>query len=364
MKHHSAMLWLLGLLASLLLPAMARAFCQSNQLNIGSGSTTLTSPADRQIGQQIPNWTGSVTNQNVFQMDVALGVGSGCSGSPGADLAYADPLGVPTGMTYTDPSTGKSYTVYRTNEDDIGYIVGIRDYKAPASAEMPLNAAGTQTYPYSGSSTGAQSTIGYQARVLLIVTKRLRNGSHTISPMQIAKLWVKNSAGNTVPSANYLVLNQITLSANASGCTVNAPQDLVIDMPDVAIGTTDLAQVSSGTFVVYLMCDAGVTVYATLTDMSNPGNTSTILHPNANATAQGLGIQLYKKGESVPTAYGPDSSAPGNTNQWFVAGSASAPGTSYGIPFVAKYAILPGYGLNNIKGGYFEAAASITFSYQ
>lgn len=365
--------WLLGLIVLLLMPTIAHATCNSHDISLGNiASPSLTTPANHfYIGTQIGSWSTETSDATIFDVQSVPGVGGGCGfqGNWGAiDYGFADALGTPTGVIYTDPSNGKTYPVYATGVDDIGYVVGIRDYRATnLSTEIPLNVGTNQTYP-TATLSGAVNVLGYRVRLLFIATGPLKGGNHTIPGTNVARLWARNAGNNYVPPAVYVTLPAVTITVKALGCVINAPKDQVIDMPTVAIGTTDLTQAEKY-FEVGVMCDAGVALYATLTDMSNPSNTDTILRPNANSVAQGVGIQLFKKYESVPLAFGPDSSAAGNPNQWFVAGSASASATGYVIPFSARYVILPEYqvgatGYKGIKPGYFEAAASITFSYQ
>ncbi|WP_201312562.1 fimbrial protein [Dyella sp. EPa41] len=360
------------MIALLLWPALAHANCSSTPLHISAASMpTLTGPADQNpVGKQIGSWGGTVSERNVFQMDWFGGIGNGCTNNDhGADFGYADSVGASANMKYEEPTTHKFFDVYQTGVDGIGYVVGIRDFNATNLAnEIPLNVGTNQTFPFPGSLNTA-NTIGYQVRLMFVATGRLKSGTYTIPSINVARLWVKNNNANaTVPAPTYVTLNATTITVKALGCTIYAPRDQVINMPAVAIGTTDLTQ-AEAYFEVGVTCDAGVALYATLTDMSNPGNTSTILRPNAHSQAQGVGIQLYKKFESVPVGFGPDSSAAGNTNQWFVAGSATASANAYTIPFNAKYVVLPEHvvgatGIKGVKGGYFEAAASITFSYQ
>ncbi|KVW42725.1 hypothetical protein WK95_13500 [Burkholderia ubonensis] len=84
-----------------------------------------------------------------------------------------------------------------------------------------------------------------------------------------------------------------------------------------------------------------------------------ILSLDRESTATGVGIQLFKFGESTPIKFGPDSSAIGNSNQWYVDASSASP-TLITIPFVAKY-VKNG---PNVVPGSVKAQSTITFSYQ
>jgi type 1 fimbria pilin len=347
------------------LPMAARANCASSNVNISSANNpTLTGPADHNsVGQQIGGWGGVTSLQYVFDMTWLAGMGNGCNSlSAGANFAYAGSMGTPTAVKYVDSTNGKSYDVYATGVPGIGYAVGIRDFNATNSMlEVPLNAGTNQTYPFQ-SGQGAVASIGYQIRVLFIATGRLQAGSYTIPSMQLAKLWVQNTSGYAVPPPSYAILNPTTITVAATGCNVTTPASQIIPMPTVGIGTSDLkAPGSQASFNVAVKCDAGVTVYATMTDVTNPANTGNVLQLAPASTASGVGIQLFKNGDSTPVAFGPDSSSAGNINQWFVGGSVgAAQNAAYSIPFRAKYVQTS----SKVKGGTVEAVATITFSYQ
>ena len=104
---------------------------------------------------------------------------------------------------------------------------------------------------------------------------------------------------------------------------------------------------------------AEVGVYATVTDASDPTNTSNTLTLASNSTAAGVGIQMFRSGETTPLGLGPDSSAKGNTNRWFV-GTASNSGSTFTIPMAANYVKTDPV----IKPGSASARGTITFSCQ
>lgn len=73
------------------------------------------------------------------------------------------------------------------------------------------------------------------------------------------------------------------------------------------------------------------------------------------STASGVGIQV-RNGTTI-IGYGPDSSAAGNTNQWFVTQTGNA---TVNIPLTARY-VQTG---NQVKPGTVKALATFTMSYQ
>ena len=125
------------------------------------------------------------------------------------------------------------------------------------------------------------------------------------------------------------------------------------------IGTTTGDQ----TFQIGLTCSGGslntsTNTYITFTDANQPGNTSTTLSlPSSTGNASGLGLQILNGG--TPIGYGPDSSAPGNTNQWKV-GNIAQGVSAYNIPLTVRY-IQTGA---TVTAGKVTGRATFTLSYQ
>ncbi len=107
-------------------------------------------------------------------------------------------------------------------------------------------------------------------------------------------------------------------------------------------------------FTVGLRCSAGTNVYVTLTDLTDPGNTGNQLTLTSDSTASGVKLRLLKS-NGDPVSFGPDSSAFGNRNQWFLGTSA----TTTGIPLTAQY-----ISTGPVKAGVVKGRASFTLSYQ
>jgi type 1 fimbria pilin len=83
----------------------------------------------------------------------------------------------------------------------------------------------------------------------------------------------------------YLYLGAVTINITASACRLTTGTNTQVLMPTVnanvfnGIGSVSSA---SASFSVGLSCDAGVAVYATMTDASNPGNTGSTLSLSSN----------------------------------------------------------------------------------
>ena len=108
-------------------------------------------------------------------------------------------------------------------------------------------------------------------------------------------------------------------------------------------------------FSVDLSCAAGAQVSITFTDATNPSNTSSVLSLASGSTATGVGIEL-RRASDVKISYGPDSAAPGTTNQWLVG---AAPNGALSIPLSARYVRTTG----TLAAGSVKALATFTMSY-
>lgn len=108
-------------------------------------------------------------------------------------------------------------------------------------------------------------------------------------------------------------------------------------------------------FSVDLSCAAGAQVSITFTDATNPSNTSSVLSLASGSTATGVGIEL-RRANDMKISYGPDSAAPGTTNQWLVG---AAPNGALGIPLSARYVRTTG----TLAAGSVKALATFTMSY-
>lgn len=155
----------------------------------------------------------------------------------------------------------------------------------------------------------------------------------------------------------------VTLPGNDSyirvpACTVTTPS------PNVPLGTiraralTGIGSTTGETpFPITLNCPkTGSRVSITLTDNANPANRSTALSLKSGSTASGVALQVLNA-EGTPVAFGPDSSAPGNTNQWLAGTSSGGPMT---IPLTVRYLQTA----NPVKAGTVNAVATFTMSYQ
>ncbi|KVQ62257.1 hypothetical protein WT22_01800 [Burkholderia territorii] len=146
-------------------------------------------------------------------------------------------------------------------------------------------------------------------------------------------------------------------------CKVTSGLDAVVDMPAVTAssfgGVGSVSPQAAQSFSVKLNCDENVRVHATMTDANDPANVSDVLSLSPESTASGVGIRILRNNGTVPVRFGPDSSNPGTTNQWYITTTPST-GGSVTVPFVAKY-VKSG---QQVSTGTVKARSTITFSYQ
>ncbi|MBU9128886.1 fimbrial protein [Burkholderia multivorans] len=107
-------------------------------------------------------------------------------------------------------------------------------------------------------------------------------------------------------------------------------------------------------FNVGLSCSPGTNVYVSLTDLTNPGNTSDQLTLTPDSTASGVKLRLLTQ-NGTPASFGSDSAPSGNPNRWYLGAS----GTLTSIPLTAQY-----IATGPAKAGSVKGLASFTLSYQ
>ncbi|MBS1206266.1 MAG: pilus assembly protein pilin FimA [Proteobacteria bacterium] len=256
---------------------------------------------------------------------------------------------VSSGMTVT--VDGINYTIFETGVPGVGYIIGLKDTNS--TQYIPLQTGMTQTYPAPGTTTTTYQ-LGWMAKVTFIKTgTALKSGVYQIPTINAAVLTAYN---NEVKTAQ-VIISPTTITVTASGCIVGTKS------ANVDLGTMDIRTLStvgstspSGSFNVSLTCDANVAVNAVMSDQTTPSNTSSVVTLTGDSTASGVGVQFFYNGTG-PLMMGPDSSAAGTTNQFFIQSTTAAQTLS--LPFQARY-IRTG----ELVPGSANALASITFSYQ
>lgn len=115
---------------------------------------------------------------------------------------------------------------------------------------------------------------------------------------------------------------------------------------------------ASTPLAIDLLCGGGtpgqlVPVSVTMTDASNPGNTTTTLGLSADSDAQGLGLRMLFRG--TPIHFGAPGGGVGNPARWS-AGSATQ--GAYSIPLIAELVAT-----GSIRHGEFRAQANFLVDY-
>lgn len=281
-------------------------------------------------------WSATVSVQQVFWCGYIFQCNKSTM-TPGSGA-------IPTGMSVN--VDGVNYAIFETGVAGVGFIIGLKDFNS--SVYIPLQDGETQTY------SGFSPDLGWSAKVTFIKTGHtLSSGVYQTSSIDAAVLTAYN---NEVKTAR-VIINPVSITVQASGCTVNtkaANVDLgVIDVRTLpSVGSTS----AFGHFDIALSCDENIAVNAVMTDQAKPANSSSVVSLTSNSTAAGVGVEFFYNGNG-PLMLGPDSSASGTLNQFFVQSTGQA--QTLTLPFQARY-IRTG----DLQPGTANALASITFSYQ
>jgi type 1 fimbria pilin len=270
-------------------------------------------------------WSSSLLNSNVNTSPLT------CTGGFGTVVM--------TGLgTYNS-----TYKTYSTNIPGIG--LRIRDNSG-------------SYYPLSSTTWSALNSLNTAVPFYIDVIK---TGAVT-SGGAITGNIIQYAAQNGINPILYVyVSTPIVINPTIPTCTVTTPS-IVVPLGDVArnsflgLGSTSREQ----SLDIGLNCTGGATgvvatVYATLTDQTNPSNVSSTLSLTAASTAKGVGIQVLN-GTNV-LSFGPDSKTIGNKNQW----SAGQTGNgTFNIPLKARYVQTAA----TINAGTANGIATFTIGYQ
>lgn len=339
----------IGKLAALLLCSLALASIATSQakaacdpvpnISITMPPLTFDGPANGPtIGQPIgSDWGGAVSTPNYF---------SGCRVMMIITLPSFTPI-VP-GITYTE--NGVTYPIFSTNVPGIGVAIGLKPTGSPSY--KPLIQPFTEVFK--GDSFG----VGIDVQAKLIVVGPLKAGVYNIAYGSLAS--ITGSDGNGIGGSS-LAINPVTVTITARTCQMSSAAVQNVTLPK--IGKNQFSGVGSSpnvgqNFTLSTHCQAGVNLYATMTDANNPANTSNTLTLGEGTTAAGVGIQILR--DNTPIAFGPDSSAKGNFNQWYIGSANNTDNDIFTIPLRARYVQTD----PNMVAGTVRAKTTVTFSYQ
>ncbi|ATF87011.1 fimbrial protein [Burkholderia gladioli] len=210
-------------------------------------------------------------------------------------------------------------------------------------------------WPSIGSSWNEQ----YSMTVELIKTGEITAGGYLSGAY--ARYRADNDNGEIL--VEYCFASPVRVQPRVPTCQVATP------LVTVAMGTMSTSMftgIGSRTFArhfeIALRCSGGdpatsTNAWVTLTDASQPGNTSNALSLTRESTASGIGIEIHR--DDTVIGFGPDSAAVGNTNQWYM-GNIAQGQAGLRVPLTARY-VQTGA---KVGAGSANARATFTLSYQ
>jgi type 1 fimbria pilin len=256
----------------------------------------------------------------------------------------------------TEVSAGSG--VYQTSVSGVGvsfYVVN------GASQTLITSTGGGYTSGIIGA-PGNGTLPGVQAN--LVVTGQVVSGySLTSLPSVTVTFTPTGSCGWSTGISNTLATSASNSAVVPITCTVTTPT-VSVNLPVVSLSTLGAVGQTAGntSFPIGLNCAAGANVYITLTDATTPTNTTALLTLASNSTAQGIKLRILNS--AGPVDFGPDSAAPGTTNQWFLGASSSVNGVPLTVQYYRDDTNPAGSGSATLSAGSVHAQATFTMSYQ
>ncbi|WP_196766787.1 fimbrial protein [Burkholderia territorii] len=269
-------------------------------------------------------------------------------------------LAVVPGIRYVDG--GKAYPIYETTIPGVGLAIAVRPFALLTYFDwVPLEEPYTELeriYPFN-TYTNAE----FEVRATPVVSGPVKSGTYSFSAQSVKFETFAEPSGERLSPTRLTTKISLSATVAARVCKVTSGLDAVVDMPAVTVssfgGVGSVSSQAAQPFSVKLDCEENVRVHATMTDANNPANVSDVLSLSPESTASGVGIRILRNNGTVPVRFGPDSSNPGNTNQWYITTTPST-GGRVTVPFVAKY-VKSG---QQVSTGSVKARSTITFSYQ
>ncbi len=168
--------------------------------------------------------------------------------------------------------------------------------------------------------------------------------------------WNTGLPNTLVTSANNSAVVPITCTVTTPSVSVNLPTASLSSLSAVGTTTGDTA------FPIGLSCASGANVYITLTDVTSPANTSSLLTLAPDSTAQGIKLRILNG--AGPVAFGPDSAQVGTTHQWLLGPSSSVNGVALTVQYYRDDTTPSGNGPASLTAGSVHAQATFSMSYQ
>ncbi|AOI58730.1 fimbrial protein [Burkholderia diffusa] len=269
-------------------------------------------------------------------------------------------LAVVPGIQYVDG--GKTYPVYKTTIPGVGLAIAVKpEYRNINFDWVPLEEPYTELEQIFG--FDAYTTANFMVKATPVVSGPVKSGTYSFSAQSAKFEAFSEPSGERLGAVQLTAKTSVSATVAARVCKVTSGLDAVVDMPAVTVssfgGVGSVSPQAAQPFSVKLDCEENVRVHATMTDANNPANVSDVLSLSPESTASGVGIRILRNNGTVPVRFGPDSSSPGTTNQWYITTTPST-GGRVTVPFVAKY-VKSG---QQVSTGSVKARSTITFSYQ
>ncbi|MGA3248994.1 MAG: fimbrial protein [Paraburkholderia sp.] len=230
---------------------------------------------------------------------------------------------------------------------------------APACNVKNVALTGNLTFscPINGTVSGPSVPLdsAMTVTVSLVITKAVAAGTSSFNSGPMIYVDV-NDVASSKQLLHNVSLYYSTGTVTRATCSVTQA-NVAVSLPTVntkAFGGVG-SVAASQPFALKFSCASGSKLSMVLTDNVNPSNVSNTLQLTAESTAKGVGIQVLNPSGS-PISFGPDSAAPGGTNQWSIGNAPDGPLT---VPLTARY-----ISTGNVSAGSVKALATFTMSYQ
>jgi len=284
----------------------------------------------------------------------------------GSQVARAVAVATATGITCalietvtvngTELSAGSG--IYQTSVNGIGvsFFVVNGAVQTLITSTNGGYASGTISPPGNGALPGIQAN--------LVVTGQVVSG-YTLSGLPSVTVTFTPTGACSWSTG---ITNTLATSAGSSAvvpitCTVTTP-NVNVNMPIISLSALSAVGKTGGDtqFPINLNCASGANVYITLSDVTTPTNTTSLLTLAAGSTAQGVKLRILN---SVgPVDFGPDSAAAGTTHQWLLGPSSSINGIPLTVQYYRDDTNPAGTAPASLSAGSVHAQATFTMSYQ
>ncbi len=256
----------------------------------------------------------------------------------------------------TEISAGSG--VYQTSVSGIG----VSFYVVSGSGQTLITSSGggytsgTISAPGNGELPGIQATLVVAGQVASgYALSSLPSVTVTFTPTGGCS-WSTGIANTLATSASNSAVVPIT-------CTVTTPS-VSVSLPTVSLDSLGSVGSTAGdtSFPIGLSCAPGANVYITLSDVTTPTNTSSLLTLAPSSTAQGIKLRILNS--AGPVAFGPDSAVAGTTHQWFLGASGSVDSVPLTVQYYRDDTNPAGTESATLSAGSVHAQATFTMSYQ